>query len=104
MLEIDLADFATAHAAGAAVVDVREPFEYEEGHVPGARLVPLAQLPAVVGELPRSRPLYVICAGGSRSLAAAQFLARAGIEARSVSGGTGGWIRSGRPVVSGVDA
>ena len=104
MREVNLVDFAAAHADGAAVVDVREPFEYVEGHVPGARLVPLAQLPTVVGDLPRNRPVYVICASGNRSLAAAQFLARAGIDARSVSGGTGGWARSGRPVVTGPDA
>ncbi|MET8910096.1 rhodanese-like domain-containing protein [Micromonospora sp. NPDC004551] len=103
MREVDLAEFAAAHAGGAVAVDVREPFEYVEGHVPGARSVPLAQLPTVVGELPRNRPVYVICASGNRSLAAAQFLARAGIDARSVRGGTGGWARSGRPVVAGVD-
>ncbi|MEV4715427.1 rhodanese-like domain-containing protein [Micromonospora sp. NPDC049374] len=111
MQEVNLADFAAAHADGVTVVDVREPFEYVEGHVPGARSVPLGQLAAVVGELaavvgelPRSRPVYVICAGGGRSLSAAQFLARAGIDARSVAGGTGGWARSGRAVVTGADA
>ncbi|MFD2767161.1 rhodanese-like domain-containing protein [Micromonospora eburnea] len=104
MQEVNLMDFAAAHAQGAVVLDVRELFEYAEGHVPGARSVPLAELPAAVGGLPRNRPVYVICAGGNRSLAAAQFLARAGVDARSVSGGTGGWIRSGRPVVTGVGA
>ncbi|MBQ0893403.1 rhodanese-like domain-containing protein [Micromonospora sp. U56] len=104
MREVNLTDFAAAHADGAAVVDVREPFEYVEGHVPGARSVPLAQLPAVVGDLPRNRPVYVICASGNRSLAAAQFLARGGIDARSVAGGTGAWARSGRAVVKGANA
>ncbi|MBU8861903.1 rhodanese-like domain-containing protein [Micromonospora sp. WMMB482] len=100
-----MADFAAAHAEGATVVDVREPFEYVEGHVPGARSVPLGQLAAAVGELPRSRPVYVICASGGRSLSAAQFLARAGIDARSVvADGTGGWARSGRDIVTGADA
>ncbi|MEV5693012.1 rhodanese-like domain-containing protein [Micromonospora globbae] len=104
MREVNLTDFAAAHADGAVVVDVREPFEYIEGHVPGARLVPLAQLPTALGDLPRNRPVYVICASGNRSLAAAQFLARAGIDARSVSGGTGAWARSGRPVATGPNA
>ncbi|MGB2571897.1 rhodanese-like domain-containing protein [Micromonospora citrea] len=103
MREVNLAEFAAAHADGAVVVDVREPFEYVEGHVPGARPVPLGQLPAMVGTLPRNRPVYVICASGNRSLSAAQFLARAGIDARSVAGGTGGWVRSGRAVVTGAD-
>ena len=43
MQEIDLDSFATAHAAGGYVIDVREPDEYVDGHVPGARLVPLAR-------------------------------------------------------------
>ncbi|WP_433318686.1 hypothetical protein [Micromonospora chersina] len=42
--------------------------------------------------------------GGNRSLAAAQFLARAGIDARSVAGGTGEWLRTGRAVATGADA
>ncbi|WP_406044238.1 rhodanese-like domain-containing protein [Micromonospora sp. NBC_00898] len=104
MREVNLADFAAAHADGAAVVDVREPFEYVEGHVPGARSVPLTELPAVVGDLPRNRPLYIICASGNRSLTAAQFLARAGVDARSVAGGTRAWVRTGRAVVTGADA
>ncbi len=104
MREVNLADFVAAHAQGATVVDVREPFEYVEGHVPGARSVPLAHLPEVVGGLPRNRPVYVICASGNRSLTAARFLAHAGIDACSVAGGTGGWVRSGRPVVTGVGA
>ncbi|WP_353939674.1 rhodanese-like domain-containing protein [Micromonospora sp. b486] len=46
-----------------------------------------------------------MCASGGRSLSAAQFLARAGIDARSVvADGTGGWARSGRDIVTGADA
>lgn len=104
MREIDLATFAAAHGDGAVVIDVREPFEYLSGHVPGARLVPLGQLPAHVRDLPRGVPVYVICASGNRSLAAVDFLARAGIDAWSVNGGTGAWTRSGRPVVRGTHA
>lgn len=104
MREIDLATFAAAHADGAVVIDVREPNEYVDGHVPGARLMPLGRLPAYLRDLPRGIPVYVICASGNRSLAAAGLLARAGIDAWSVSGGTGAWTRSGRPVVRGMRA
>jgi len=104
MREIDMTTFAAAHADGAVVIDVREPAEYVAGHVPGARLIPLGNLPAHLRELPRDRPVYVICASGNRSGAAADFLIRAGIDARSVAGGTHGWACSGRPIVRGRHA
>jgi rhodanese-related sulfurtransferase len=81
MREVDPAVFAAAHRGGATVIDVREPFEYVTGHVPGAALIPMGQLPSRLAELPRTAPVYVICASGNRSLAAADFLARAGIDA-----------------------
>lgn len=99
--EVDLAAFTAAHADGAVVVDVREQYEYTAGHVPGARLIPLNQLPHHAGELRHADPVYVICATGNRSLAGARFLSRLGIRAFSVAGGTSGWQRSGQPLVRG---
>jgi rhodanese-related sulfurtransferase len=104
MREVDQTTFAAAHRDGAFVVDVREPFEYVQGHVPGAQLMPAGQLPAYVGDLPRDVPVYVVCASGNRSLSAAGFLSAAGIDAWSVAGGTGDWLRAGRPVVRGTHA
>ena len=88
--EVDLHTFAAAHADGAFVIDVREPYEfvidvrepyeYVAGHVPGARLIPLARLPHHSGELPAGEPVYVICASGNRSWTAAQFLIQRGEE------------------------
>jgi rhodanese-related sulfurtransferase len=104
MREVDQIVFMAAHRDGAVVIDVREPFEYVTGHVPGADLVPLSQLGSSVAELPRGVPVYVICASGNRSLAAADFLARAGIDAWSVAGGMGAWQRAGHPVVHGTRA
>ena len=100
-LEVDLDAFAVAHAGGAVVIDVREPYEYASGHVPGARLIPLASLPAHTAGLPGDQPVYIICATGNRSLTAARFLASRGVDARSVAGGTSGWMARGLPVVSG---
>lgn len=74
MAEISVEVFAAAHADGAFVVDVREPFEYVGGHVPGARLVPVGQLPSRVRELPRDERVYVICASGNRSRAMTDYL------------------------------
>jgi rhodanese-related sulfurtransferase len=102
--EVDLEAFASALAAGGVVVDVREPGEYLVGHVPGARLMPLSALAGRIGELPAGRPVYVICASGNRSLTAADRMSRAGVDACSVAGGTSGWARTGRPLVTGPHA
>ena len=101
MREVDITTFAAAHADGALVIDVREPHEYVAGHVPGARLVPMGQLPSRLAELPRERAVYVICASGNRSLSMSSFLIHNGIDAWSVAGGTSAWTRGGRPVVRG---
>lgn len=100
-IEIDLESFAAAHAEGGYVLDVREGYEYDSGHVPGARWVPMNSVPGALDSLPRDEPVYVICEVGGRSLAVAQFLLGHGISATSVAVGTAGWIRSGRGVVSG---
>ncbi len=100
-LEVDLEAFAAAHAAGAVVLDVRNPDEYEAAHVPGAQLLPLGELAARQHEIPEADPLYVICAAGGRSLTAAAALHDAGYPARSVAGGTNAWMDRGHPVVTG---
>lgn len=102
--EIEVAAFATAHADGALVIDVREPYEYLTGHVPGARLVPMARVHASISELPRTERVYVICQSGNRSYTAAGWLRTAGIDAVSVATGTGGWLRQGHAVVVGPRA
>jgi rhodanese-related sulfurtransferase len=99
--EVDLPTFMAAHADGAVVVDVREPDEYLAGHVPGAKLLPMAGVPALLSDLPNDQPVFVICATGNRSLTAAGWMHAAGVDAYSVAGGTSGWIRMGRPVVAG---
>lgn len=100
-VEIDVRALAAAHADGAVVVDVREPDEYAAGHVPDARLVPLGELPDRAHGLPRHRRVHLVCASGSRSLLAADWLAREGFDAVSVAGGTQAWQSAGYPVVTG---
>ncbi|HTJ72476.1 MAG TPA: rhodanese-like domain-containing protein [Actinospica sp.] len=102
MQEIDPDAFAAAHSAGAYVIDVREAEEYVAGHVPGARFAPLFHLASAVPQLPSTEPVYVICASGNRSKAAAGMLRRAGVDAYSVAGGTAAWARAGRPLVPGM--
>ncbi len=78
------------------VVDVREPWEYRQGHVPGAILIPLGQLSSRVNELDPERPVAVICASGNRSQSAAALLGQKGFKTiYNVSGGTGAWTYSG---------
>lgn len=103
-LEVDLETFAEAHAKGATLLDVRNPDEYEEKHIPGAILIPLGELGDRLDEVPKASPLYVVCARGGRSLRAAEALAGEGFEALSVAGGTNGWADSGRPVVTGPES
>lgn len=99
--EVDIHAFAAARADGAQVIDVREPAEYEGGHVPGARLIPLGRLATALTSLDRHRPVYVICASGNRSRSGAALLADAGFDARSVRGGTSAWISVGLATVRG---
>ncbi|HEY8526096.1 MAG TPA: rhodanese-like domain-containing protein [Acidimicrobiales bacterium] len=101
--EIDVAELAKRRSEGAPVIDVREPDEYDAGHVPGARLVPLTTVPERVDEVPTDQPVYVICAKGGRSLRAAEFYRSQGIEAINVAGGTSAWIEAGQPVNTGMD-
>jgi thioredoxin 1 len=101
-LEVDLDTFAQAHAAGAVVLDVRNPDEYESGHVPGAKLIPLGELASRQDDIPAGDPVYVICALGGRSLTATKAMVGAGYHAVSVMGGTIGWIEQGRSVVTGT--
>ncbi len=101
MSEVVVDVFAAAHADGAFVLDVREPYEYVGGHVPGARLVPVGQVPARLPDIPRGERVYVVCASGNRSRVVTDLLRRSGYDAYSVVGGTSAWIGSGRPVVAG---
>jgi rhodanese-related sulfurtransferase len=99
--EISIEDFAATRSTDP-LIDVRERTEYATGHLSGAVLIPMGQLTSRMKELDRSRPVYVICATGNRSLAMADLLHREGFDAWSVAGGTSAWARSGRPIEGGL--
>lgn len=81
------------------LLDVREPWEFAEGHVPGARLVPLGDLEDRVREVPADLPVLCLCHSGQRSLAAAAFLLIKGYrDVVNVDGGTAAWIEHGYPI------
>jgi rhodanese-related sulfurtransferase len=101
--EVDIATFAERQAEGAPVVDVREPDEYEGGHVPGATLIPLGEVADRADEVPSDGTVYLICARGGRSMKAAEHLAGLGRDVVNVGGGTMAWVDAGHPTVSGPD-
>jgi adenylyltransferase/sulfurtransferase len=78
------------------VLDVREPWEWAVGNLApmGARLIPLGELGDRIGEIPRDRPIVVVCKSGHRSARAAELLARQGLSrVRNLEGGLADWVR-----------
>ncbi len=73
------------------LLDVRQDWEYEEFHIPGAFLLPLSELADRIGELPQNKPVIVYCASGKRSAAAASLLAGQGFTAINMLGGAMAW-------------
>ena len=84
------------------VVDIRDTQEWSDGHIPGARLVPMDDLRADPAKtLPRSNIVFV-CGQGLRSLTAAKLADRLGIsKVYSLDGGISNWTRAGLQLVPG---
>lgn len=84
------------------VIDVREPWEYAEGHIPGAKLISLGEFARRVDELDPEQPVAVICASGSRSQSAAALLGQKGFKTvYNVNGGTYYWMQNQLPLERG---
>jgi len=82
-----------AHGEPLEIIDVREPYEWQIGHIPGARLVPLDRIDAEIPRLDKNRETILYCKVGERSMYAAQQLADAGVaEVRNLAGGILRWI------------
>ncbi len=102
MKEVNVEDLESILAAGARLVDVREPDEYASGHVPGAISIPLGQVPDRIDDCCVSgETTYMICRSGARSANACEFLEGHAHDVVNVVGGTMAWIMSGRDVVEG---
>lgn len=74
------------------VLDVREPQEFEMGHIEGATLIPLGSLPEHLAEVPKDKPVVVVCRSGNRSGRAAAFLKEQGFtNIENLTGGMMAW-------------
>jgi len=94
---------AVATGAGPLLVDVRERSEFEAERAAGAVLLPISEFAARHDELPRDRPLRMICQSGSRSASATMFLLQRGwTDVRNVEGGTKAWVAAGLPSRTGT--
>lgn len=81
------------------ILDVREPWEYQQGHLPGAVLIPLGQLASRVNELDPSKPVAVVCHSGNRSQSGAAVLGQNQFKTiYNLVGGTADWARQGLPL------
>jgi rhodanese-related sulfurtransferase len=83
---------ADAARPAPALIDVRERWEFDHCRIEGSQLVPLGQLVARLGELPRDRPLVIVCHHGNRSGVATDFLRRRGFDdVWNLAGGVEAW-------------
>lgn len=82
------------------ILDVRTPEEFSEGHIAGARLIPVQELENRLAEVPGDRQVYVYCRSGVRSVQASEILAAAGFtRVENIEGGIKAWQAAGFPVV-----
>ena len=87
-----------AHERDLVVLDVREPAEWADGHIPGAHHIPMRQVTERLDEIPRDRRIALTCAGGTRSsLVGSLLLARGFTDLVNVWGGMTGWVQAGQP-------
>jgi rhodanese-related sulfurtransferase len=83
------------------VLDVRQPNEFRQMRIAGARLIPLNELHRRIGEVPKNREIVCVCATGSRSRSAAKILAKEGYTVLDLNGGMHAWHRDGFPIQKG---
>jgi rhodanese-related sulfurtransferase len=99
---ISVAEAAAKRSAGAFVLDVRQPDEWNEYHVPGSTLIPLDQLETRLNEVPKDKEIVVVCRSGNRSQPGRDVLKNAGFkQVTSMAGGLKEWKAAGLPTVAG---
>jgi len=100
--EISVEEAVAKQQAGAFILDVREPSEWNDAHISGATLIPLGELPSRVNELPKDQEIVVVCRSGNRSAQGRDILLDNGFsQVTSMAGGLNQWKAAGYPTVSG---
>lgn len=101
-LEMSVAEVASLDPQEWFFLDVREPEEWEAGHIERATLIPLRELSDRVSELPRDKQIVTVCRSGNRSAQARDILLKLGFTTvTSMAGGMSEWQAKGYPVVTG---
>jgi glyoxylase-like metal-dependent hydrolase (beta-lactamase superfamily II)/rhodanese-related sulfurtransferase len=98
--QISVHDLATMRdeRPDLVVIDVREHVEWDDGHIDGARHIPMGEALRHVADIPADRPKAVLCAGGLRSSTVISALSRQGLSNwYNVSGGMTAWVKAGYP-------
>lgn len=100
--EISVSEALAKRDSGAFILDVRQPEEWNEAHIPDSTLIPLDQLPKRVSELPKDQEIVVVCRSGNRSAQGRDILLEAGFaNVTSMAGGLNQWRTAGYPTISG---
>ncbi len=100
--QITAAQAAEKRDQGAFILDVREPDEWAQMHIPDAALIPLGELPDRLNEIPKDKEIVVVCRSGNRSARGRDILLNAGFtNVTSMTGGMTQWQAQGFPVATG---
>ncbi len=102
--EVSVAEAAQKRDAGAFILDVRTVEEWNEYHVPGAKLIPIDELGTCLAEVPKDREVVVVCRSGNRSAKGRDLLLNGGYpQVTSLAGGLQAWRNAGRWSDRGVE-
>jgi len=89
---------AGARLADLHLLDVREPDEWQAGHIAGSQHIPLDQLRERLAEVPKAKTILAVCRHGNRSEAASRGLRTLGYTIENLEGGVTAWTRAGLPL------
>ena len=100
--EISVSQAAAKRQAGTFILDVRQPEEWADAHIPGSTLIPLGDLESRINEVPKDQEIVVVCRSGNRSAQGRDILKQAGFtQVTSMAGGLNEWKAEGYETVSG---